>query len=162
MAAASLLLIVLLLYFIWSFKHTIKRWHQNRALKLRVNTLTAKDAQEEEPRKVAAASKSTNLEEPRMSVSHRASMSLRMSRLDKNDDDVENQNHRDKSDAKRLSAYSNARRKSEVAQEDAVNRDIDAAVKAKKDARRARRASMSSGADSRDVESDADTSGSGG
>jgi hypothetical protein len=127
MAAAFLLVIGLLLYVVWHQK--------NRAFKLRVNDVTSKDAQEE----------------PRMSVSHRASMSLRMSRLDKNDDDVENQNHRDKRDSRRLSAYSNARRKSEIAQEDAVNRDIDAAVKKKKDARKQRKrerrekASMSSG-----------------
>jgi hypothetical protein len=70
-----------------------------------------------------------------------------MSRLDGNDGDVENQ--RDKSDAQRLSAYSNARRKSEVAREDAVNRDIDEGVRMTKEKRRqrkaARRASRSSG-----------------
>jgi hypothetical protein len=63
-----------------------------------------------------------------MSVSHRASVSLRMSRLD--NVDVENQ--RDKSDGRRLSSQSNARRKSEVAQEDTMGRDIDAAVRRNK------------------------------
>jgi hypothetical protein len=126
-AALILLLIILLSYAIW---------HQKRAIKLR-NAVTSKDAHEE----------------PRMSVSHRASVSLRMSRLDKNDDDVKNQNQRDKDDTRRLSAYSNARRKSEIAQEDAVNRDIEAAVQKKKEKRRQRKAERRASRSSAELES---------
>jgi len=72
-----------------------------------------------------------------------------MSRLDKSGKDTgDGGNQRDRRDSRRLSAYANVRRKSEVAQEDAVNRDIDAAVRKKKEKRRQRkaerRASMSS------------------
>jgi hypothetical protein len=96
-------------------------WHQTRSLE----------------RNIAAASKSTHVKEPRMFMSQRASRSLRMSRLDKSGKDTgDGENQRDRRDSRRLSAYSNARRKSEVAQEDAVNRDIDAAVWKKKEKRR--------------------------
>jgi hypothetical protein len=123
-----------------------RRLHQSLNLE---NRATAADAQ------LAA--------EPRLSISHHASMSLRMSRLD-NVGDVESQ--REKSESHRLSTYSNARRKSEVAREDEVNRDIDAEVKRKKDARKQRkkerrRASMISGAGSRSADSKAEISGSG-
>jgi hypothetical protein len=90
-----------------------------------------------------------------MSVLRRASCSLRMSRL--GDSDVENQ--RKKSVTRRLSSYSNARRKSEVAHEDAVNRDIDAAVQKRKDKRQKRkeerRASRSSNGSASASQSDA-------
>jgi hypothetical protein len=101
----------------------------------------------------AAAGDKELAPEPRMFISQRASMSLRMSRLDRFDEVELSQ--RDKSVAERLSAYSNARRKSEVAREDEINDDIAVEVKKKKDARRQRkeeqrrRASMSSGAGSR-------------
>jgi hypothetical protein len=108
-------------------------WHQKQSLK----------------RNIEAASKSTHVEEPRMSVLHRASRSLRMSRFDKSGKGTgDGENQLDRRDSQRLSAYANARRKSEVAQEDAVNQDIDAAVRKKKEKRRQRkaerRASMSS------------------
>jgi hypothetical protein len=116
--------------------HRIRRLQQSVNLKSR-----ATRADEEQP-----------VPQSRMSFSHRASMSLRMSRLD--NIDVENQDADDGAEARRLSAYLNARRKSEVAREDEVNNDIAVEVKKKRDARKQRmkerRAAMhaSSGADS--------------
>jgi hypothetical protein len=109
----------------------------------------------------AAAGDEEPARNSRMSFSHRGSVALRMTRLD-GVGDVENPLGKDGSEVRRFSAYSNARRKSEVAREDDVNRDIAAAVKKKKEKRKQRqrepreKGSMSSGADSRGVDSNAD------
>jgi hypothetical protein len=77
-------------------------------------------------------------------------------------DDAKDKNQRDKIDSRRLSAYSNVRRKSEVAHEDAVNRDIDAAVRVTKAELRARKESRSrscSGESNSDDENKSDDDG---